>query len=153
MFHSNKNFSTQGEDESGKPEDIGITALASLQNQTMTDKTANVQGQEDSKDFLLDEIWIPYLGDPTNNKGPMLVGRVDPSDTTSDLELKVIDVQSNLEGLTTAQETVQDTEQRVKTEEKVSEFTEANNWFDPEQPAQKDDALVYTAKGEKVCCG
>ena len=150
MFHSNKNFSTQGEDESGKPEDIGITALASLQNQTMTDKTANVQGQEDSKDFLLDEIWIPYLGDPTNNKGPMLVGRVDPSDTTSDLELKVIDVQSNLEGLTTAQETVQDTEQRVKTEEKVSEFTEANNWFDPEQPAQKDDALVYTAKGDML---
>ena len=69
MFHSNKNFTTQGDSGTGKPEDIGITALSTMQNTTISDKTGDTELTESQKDLLLDEITIPYLGDSSNNKG------------------------------------------------------------------------------------
>ncbi len=150
MFHSNKNFGTQGEDESGKPEDIGITALASMQNQTMSDRTADTQGQEDGKDFLIDEIWSPILGDPNNNTGPLMVQREDANDSNSNLVLKNVSGDVNLQGLSDAVETQNETELLVKKEEDVAEFSSANNWFDENNPQQMDDALVYTADGDML---
>tara|TARA_B100000287_G_scaffold345533_1_gene332955 strand:- start:1413 stop:3968 length:2556 start_codon:yes stop_codon:yes gene_type:complete len=150
MFHSNKNFGTQGEDESGKPEDIGVTALASLQNQTMTDKTANTQAQDNSKDFILDQIWYAYLGNPDNNTGPQRFTRKDPSDPNSELELTAISEELNLEGLDDAIESKKTAELQMKSEEDISKFESANNWFDEDNPSQKEDALIYTSEGEML---
>jgi len=150
MFHSNKNFGTQGEGGSGKPEDIGVTALASMQNQTMADKTANVQSQEDSKDYILDEVWFPYLGNPSNNTGPQRMTRKDPNDPNSDLVLSNVGEQNNLEGLDTDIEAGKSAEMNLKTEGEIEKFESANNWFGDDNPSQREEVLIYTADGEML---
>ena len=37
LYHSQKNFGKEGQSTTNKPEDLSITALASIQNQSMTD--------------------------------------------------------------------------------------------------------------------
>ena len=147
MFHSNKNFTTQGDSGTGKPEDIGITALSMMQNSTISDKTGNTELTEGQKDLLLDEITIPYLGDSSNNKGPQIVRRTDPQDSDSDLETTLVDSNVNLEGLNTAKEQADAVEQQL-TDEANAPTDEGLNWFDSSNP--ENAGLIYTADGEML---
>ena len=148
MFHSNKNFSTQGDSGTGKPEDIGVTALATMQNQSVSDRTGDTKLTEDQKDMLVDEISLPYLGDPSNNKGPMVITRSNPNDSESELETTLVDSNVNLEGLNTAKEAADAVEQQMQTEENVP-TDEGLNWFsDTSNP--ENLGLIYTADGEML---
>ena len=147
MFHSNKNFTTQGDSGTGKPEDIGITALSTMQNTTISDKTGDTELTESQKDLLLDEISIPYLGDSSNNKGPQIVRRTDPQDSDSDLETTLVDSNTNLEGLDSAKEQADAIEQQLTDEENAPK-DEGLNWFDSSNP--ENAGLIYTADGEML---
>ena len=148
MFHSNKNYPTQGEGGTGKPEDIGVTALATMQNTTITDKTGDKKLTEEQKDLLLDEIYLPYQGNPNNNKGPEITIRTDPNDSNSELETTLVDSNVNLPGLSDAKEKQEDAEQRIADEENAPK-DEGLNWFDTTKNPQ-DLGLIYTADGNML---
>ena len=146
MFHSNKNFSTQGDSGTGKPEDIGVTALSLMQNTMVSDRTGDTELTENQKDLLLDEISIPYLGDSSNNKGPEIVRRTDPQDSDSELETTLVDSNINLEGLTDAKDAAAEVEKQMQ-DEANAPTDEGLNWFDD---TSNPKGLIYTADGEML---
>lgn len=139
LYHSQKNFAKEGQNTTNKPEDLAITAMSSLQNQSMTDPEG--KGGID-QDFVLKDVTPTIVG--ADGEGGKMVKRSDPNDPNS--ELKVVDNNLFVEGepLSDAVVKQQEIEAKIKNEEEIKKADSGTRLI-------TDNAgLIYKSNGEMM---
>ena len=140
MFHGNKKIGTKGNNTTNKPEDIGVAALAKLQNVEMGGQEGS--DKEPRKDTVLKEITHPFL----ENK---IAKRVNIKD--QDSGVKLVESKGELKksiGDKSPEEIQKELESQKQSEKQINEFNEAYNWFDSDNP--QNAGLIYNPDGSMI---
>ena len=140
MFHGNKKIGTKGNTTTNKPEDIGVAALAKLQNVEMGGQEGS--DKEPRKDTVLKEITHPFL----ENK---IAKRVNIKD--QDSGVKLVESKGELKksiGDKSPEEIQKELESQKQSEKQINEFNESYNWFDSYNP--QNAGLIYNPDGSMI---
>ena len=140
MFHGNKKIGTKGNTTTNKPEDIGVAALAKLQNVEMGGQEGS--DKEPRKDTVLKEITHPFL----ENK---IAKRVNIKD--QDSGVKLVESKGELKksiGDKSPEEIQKELESQKQSEKQINDFNESYNWFDSDNP--QNAGLIYNPDGSMI---
>jgi len=139
MYHSQKNFSKEGQNTTNKPEDLSITALASIQNQSMTDPEG--QGTQ-THDALLKDYHSVIKG--KDGEGAGRTARKNPSEANSDLVVKPIDFKVEGDPIADSIRKQNEVEAAAASEEEVKKADEGIRLIDA------NSGLIYKSDGEMM---
>ena len=141
MFHGNKSIETDSDDNYGKPDELGLTALGLLQNPDFT-----YESQVTDTTNKITEVFYPY------QKGKKYTREND--NPTSKLVLKEISEEDvTISEATSAAEEIE-AELISKTESKEITDDKGINWIEDKPDKQVDSEepipLIYTADGQMM---
>ena len=139
MYHSQKNFSKEGQSTTNKPEDLAITALASIQNQSMTDPEG--QGTQ-THDALLKDYHSVIRG--KDGEGAGRTARKNPSEANSELVVKPIDFKVEGDPIADSIRKQNEVEAAAASEEEVKKADEGIRLIDA------NSGLIYKSDGEMM---
>jgi hypothetical protein len=139
MYHSQKNFSKEGQNTTNKPEDLSITALASIQNQSMTDPEG--QGTQ-THDALLKDYHSVIRG--KDGEGAGRTARKNPSEANSDLVVKPIDFKVEGDPIADSIRKQNEVEAAAASEEEIKKADEGIRLIDT------NSGLIYKSDGEMM---
>ena len=139
MYHSQKNFSKEGQNTTNKPEDLSITALASIQNQSMTDPEG--QGTQ-TQDALLKDYHSVIKG--KDGEGAGRTARKNPSEANSDLVVKPIDFKVEGDPIADSIRKQNEVEAAAASEEEIKKADEGIRLIDT------NSGLIYKSDGEMM---
>ena len=139
MYHSQKNFSKEGQNTTNKPEDLSITALASIQNQSMTDPEG--QGTQ-THDALLKDYHSVIKG--KDGEGAGRTARKNPSEANSDLVVKPIDFKVEGDPIADSIRKQNEVEAAAASEEEIKKADEGIRLIDT------NSGLIYKSDGEMM---
>ena len=139
LYHSQKNFTKEGQNTTNKPEDLAITAMSSLQNQSMTDPEG--KGGID-QDFVLKDVTPTIVG--ADGEGGKRARRKDPSNPNSELEVVDSDLFRDGGAISDAVVKQQEVEAKLKNEEAIKKANSGTRLIN-------DNAgLIYKSDGEMM---
>ena len=139
MYHSQKNFSKEGQSTTNKPEDLAITALASLQNQSMVDPEG--QGAQ-TEDALLKDYHSVIRG--KDGEGAGRTARANPSEANSELVVKPLDFKIDGDPILDSLRKEQETDASVQSEEAIKKANAGIRLIDT------NSGLIYKSDGEMM---
>ena len=139
MYHSQKNFSKEGQSTTNKPEDLAITALASLQNQSMVDPEGLGAQTEEA---LLKDYHSVIRG--KDGEGAGRTARANPSEANSDLVVKPLDFKIDGDPILDSLRKEQETDASVRSEEEIKKANTGIRLIDT------NSGLIYKSDGEMM---
>ena len=141
MFHGNKSIESDSDDNYGKPDELGLTALGLLQNPEFT-----YESQVTDTTNKITEVYYPY------QKGKKYTR--DNNNPTSKLVLKEISEEDVTISEATSQAEEIESELNQKTESKEITDDKGANWVDDKPDKQVDSEestpLIYTPDGQMM---